>query len=255
MKHSAVKTIALMRRELRLAYRRVPGGVLWAFAEPVLMVTLLSIGFSMVLRAPPLGMDFSLFFASGQAVFLVFQMMTDGLGNGFRFLKRRGRRWWPEALLARGLIQAIISLTVACVLFIGGLMWAQAHSMIDALQIMIALGMALAFGTAFGVLNCALFAILPIYRPIWSVLARVAFLGSGVLFLPQNLPPGLADILWFHPMLHIISLMRKGLYAGYHPAVLDPLYVAFVSLAAMALGLVLLRVGHPVVRAADKTAL
>ena len=255
MKHSAAKTIALMRRELRRAYRRIPGGVLWAFVEPVLMVALLSIGFSMVLRAPPLGMDFALFFASGQAVYLVFQMMTDGLGNGFRFLKRRGRRWWPEALLARGIIQAIIGLTVANVLFVGGLFWTQTHSMIDALRIIMALGLALLFGAALGVLNCALFAYLPIYRPFWSVLARVAFLGSGVLFLPENLPPGLGDILWFHPMLHILSLMRSGLYTGYHPTVLEPLYVAFASLAALALGLVLLRVGHPVVRAADRTAL
>ena len=58
-------TLALILREMSTSYGRTPGGYLWAVAEPVAAVALLTVVFALAFDHPPIGRDFALFYASG----------------------------------------------------------------------------------------------------------------------------------------------------------------------------------------------
>ena len=58
-----------MRREVQATYAHIPGGLLWAYLEPIFTVALLSFGFALVLRSPPLGQSFALFLPAAMACF------------------------------------------------------------------------------------------------------------------------------------------------------------------------------------------
>ena len=241
-----------MMRELRSTYARVPGGILWAYLEPIFTVALLSFGFALILRSPPLGRSFALFFASGYGVFLLFQTTAATLGNGFLHLKRKGRRHWPEAILARLAIGTTLALSVALSLG-GGVAWSTGvPGLVDLWGIVEALALALGAGIAVGFMNCALFAILPVWRPLWAVMSRMLFLISGVLFLPRDLPSTVQWLLEWNPLIHILSLLRESLYHGYAPLYQDSFFVALSCLLCSTCGIALTVLCHPVPRAARR---
>ena len=65
---------ALVLREMATTFGRSPGGWLWAVAEPVAVIALLSFAFSLAFRSPSLGTSFPLFYATGYLPFLLFRM-------------------------------------------------------------------------------------------------------------------------------------------------------------------------------------
>jgi capsular polysaccharide transport system permease protein len=68
---------ALILREIATRYGRTPGGFLWAVAEPVAAVLVLTAALSMVVHAPSLGTSFVVFYASG---YLPFLLLRDASG-------------------------------------------------------------------------------------------------------------------------------------------------------------------------------
>lgn len=244
--------LRLMQRELRNSRGALPGGILWSFIEPLLTVLLLIAGFSWVLRTPPLGHSYALFFASGFGVFLVFQNTAQAVGNGFAHLKRKGRRWWPEALMARGLVNGSIAVVVAVSLALGVIVFVEHPPMINYARISLAMCFSGLLGAAVGLLNCAMFHILPIWRPIWGITSRVLFLGSGVLFLPETLPHPVQGYFQINPLVHVLGILREGFYTGYQSPYSDATFVALTGLSVTALGLALLFFTHPVPCAARR---
>ena len=63
---------ALVLREIATSYGRVSGGHLWAIAEPVGGILLLTIIFSLGFRNPPIGTNFAIFYATGLIPFLYY---------------------------------------------------------------------------------------------------------------------------------------------------------------------------------------
>jgi capsular polysaccharide transport system permease protein len=249
-KGSTDVVLRLVTRELFTSYRQVPGGILWAYLEPVLTVALLTFGFSLILREPPLGHSFALFFASGYGVFHVFQTLADAMGHGFAHLKRKGKRHWPEALIARLIVRATLSVSVALSLGFGVGVAIGMPAFIDPWGPIVAMNLALLTGIAIGIFNCALFAVLPIWRRLWAILSRVLFLASGVLFIPSDMPQKVETLVSWNPLVHALSLMRDGIYHGYAPRYDDAGFVVLTSLALGALGVCLLIAFHPIPRAA-----
>ena len=68
---------ALILREIGTSYGRSPGGYLWALAEPVLGIALLTVIFSIGFRTPPIGVNFPLFYATGLLPFLMFVDLSN----------------------------------------------------------------------------------------------------------------------------------------------------------------------------------
>ena len=242
----------LIQRELRRRNRALPGGVIWAILEPVITVSLLSFGFSLVLRLPPLGQSFALFFASGFCAFMVFQALSGALAHGFMHLKRKGRVWWPEALMARVIVNGTLAIFAAVLIGIGAAILSEMPPFVEPAKILTALGLTACFGIGCGVFNCALFSALPLWRPVWNVLSRVLFLASGVLFLPERLPHNLQPLVAFNPLCHLLGLLRDGVYVSYSPRYGEVLFPMLTGLFLGALGLALLVLTHPVPRAARR---
>lgn len=239
-----------IRRELRRQQRRKSGGVPWVLFEPILTVSLLSLGFSLVLRTPPLGDSFTVFFASGYGVFFTFQHCASALGHGFAHVQRRGKRWWPEALVARGVIAAAQSCAISLVLWIGVGCLVRLPDHLSLEGILLAHGLAITIGASVGLVNCAMFAIFPLWHALWGITSRLLFLASCVLFLPETLPP---EVLWIaeaNPIVHALGVLRGAIYWRYDAAQGSVVYIIGFALAFTAFGLALLRVGHPVVCAA-----
>jgi len=245
---SAFRAIsALMLREMSTRYGRTPGGYIWAMLEPLGMIILLSVAFSLLARAPALGTSFLLFKATGFLILQVFTVLGGQVGNALSFSKpllRYPRVTWGDALLARFILNVMVVFTVTALILPGVILFEGVDVILRWGAILGAMGLTAALGFSVGCLNCFLFMRFPVWRQLWLIITRPLFLISGVIFLYDDMPPLAQSILWYNPILHLTGLMRMGFYPMYRPDYISMVFVGLCILIPMALGLLLLRRYH-----------
>lgn len=234
---------ALILREMSTSYGRSPGGYLWAVLEPVAAIMVLSLIFSMMLRAPSLGTGFALFYASGYLPFMLFNDVANRMATSIRF--SRALLAYPavtivDALIARFVLAAATHLLVGAIVLTGILWLSEAQTLLNLPRLLEAAGLAAILGFAIGVLNCYLMAAFPIWERAWQIATRPLFLISGVLFIFEDLPLFAREILWWNPLFHVTGIARAGLYSTYQASYASPVYVLAVAAVALPLGLLLL---------------
>ncbi|APZ55171.1 ABC transporter permease [Salipiger abyssi] len=242
--------MALMLREMSTSYGRSPGGYIWAFAEPVGGILVLTLVFGMIARSPALGSNFPLFFASGMVPFLLYQSTTANVGGAIRY--SRPLLAYPgvtfvDAILARLILNGLTQILVGIILFGMIILLYGLKLEIHFLDCVRAVGMLLALGLGVGLVNCYLMSMFPIWQFIWSVLNRPLFIISGVFFLIDRLPETIRSGLLWNPMAHPIMMLRRGIYDTYDAVYVSELYVYTVALLLGALGMLLLYRFHRVI--------
>ena len=232
--------LALMLREMATTYGRSAMGYLWAIIEPVAALALLSVVFSLFLRNPALGSNFPLFFASGFLVFNIYAGVGNSVARAVQF--SRPLLEYPavtplDAIVARFLLNYLTHLMVIAIILIGIVLIYDLRVVMDLQRLLLALAVAGAFALGIGCFNCYLFVAFPSYVHVWAILNRPMFLISGVLFLFDSVPQPFRDMLWYNPLVHIVGLMRSGIYATYDASYVSVAYVIGLSLLLLLAGL------------------
>lgn len=240
-------TLALMLREMTTRYGANPGGYLWALLEPVGMIIFLSLGFALLLRAPPLGNDFILFYATGYLPFTLFQKNAKFVMNALSFsraLLRYPAVTWFDAVLARALLNTLTEVLVSALVLGGILMMLDGHVVLRFAPIVTGFALAALLGLGVGLINCCLVGFFPVWKTVWGIATRPLFLASAIFWLLRDLPQIAQDILIWNPLVHIAGLLRQGFYPSYEAHYLSVLYVLGLGMGLVALGLLLLRRYH-----------
>ncbi|MFC6689673.1 ABC transporter permease [Jhaorihella thermophila] len=234
---------ALMLREMSTTYGRSAAGYLWAIIEPVAALALLSIAFALFLRHPSLGTNFPLFYASGYLVFNLYMNVGNKVAQAVSFSKPLLE--FPavtplDTILARFLLNYLTQLMVSVIIFGGIIAIYDLRLILDFPTIVLAYLAAGAFTLGIGTFNCYLFAAYPSYVQVWAILNRPMFLVSGIFFMFDIVPQPYRDILWFNPLIHLVGLLRSGIYATYDAPYVSLVYVMGVSGILFAVGLLML---------------
>ncbi len=234
---------ALILREIATAQGRVAGGYLWAIVEPVAAVALLAIVFALAFAAPPLGKDFALFYATGYLPFALYLDLAQKTGVALRFsrpLLSYPAVSWIDAILARFVLN-LLTQTVVIALVLGALSGLATDRLVLHPELL-AQGLALAavWGFGVGVMNAFLFGWWPVWERLWSIANRPLFIISGIVFLPEAVPPPFNNWVLANPLTQAIALTRSAIYPGYDVNWVTPLLSASIALIPLAVGLLLL---------------
>jgi capsular polysaccharide transport system permease protein len=235
--------MALMLREMSTAYGRSPGGYIWAFAEPIGGILVMTLAFSFISNRPALGTNFPLFFATGMLPFQLYTAVANNVGTAIRY--SRPLLAYPgvtfvDAVVARLVLTSLTQLLVAGLLIALIILIYGVRVQVDYLICIRAALACIALGTGVGLVNCYLMSMFPIWQFIWSVLNRPLFLISGLFFIVDYLPHQLRSALLWNPMTHPIMLLRRGIYDSYDAVYVSELYVYGIALTLGALGMLLL---------------
>lgn len=239
--------VALILREMSTTYGRSAAGYLWAVAEPVIGIVLLTSIFSLFLRSPPVGHSFALFYATGVLPFMMYLTVSGKVSQSIQFSRQLltyPRLTFLDAVFARFLLNAITQVVVLQLVLIVLLVTQDTRTTLDfgAIALSVTMALALAFGV--GTLNCLLFAFLPSWQLIWAVLNRPAFLVSGVFFTFESLPDEAQPYIWFNPLIHVVGQMRVGIYPTYSGDYISPGYVFLTAAVPAVAGMFFLRRYH-----------
>jgi capsular polysaccharide transport system permease protein len=235
--------MALMLREMSTRYGASPGGYVWAVLEPLGAILMLTLAFSLILRSPPLGTSFVLFYATGFMPFSLYQSMAAVIGGTIIFFKQLlmyPTVTWVDAMIARLILNTVTGLMVAYILFTGILAYENTRALLDIEPILLSLFEAVLLGLSIGSVNCVLFGLFPVWQTVWSILTRPIFLASGIFFIYEDMPPLAQQIVWYNPLMHVTGGMRTGFYPMYTAEYVSHAYVLGFSVILLALGLILL---------------
>jgi capsular polysaccharide transport system permease protein len=236
--------LALMLREMSTRYGRTPGGYIWALLEPIGALIVMSVAFSILMRSPPLGNSFVLFYASGYLVFIIYANLAGQIQSAINFSKpllMYPAVSWIDAILARFVLNLLTNVAVTTIVFIGILEFTPASATLDFAPMVLAVVLSAALGLGIGTLNCCLVGLFPAYGQVWNIATRPLFLVAGVIFTYEMMPEGVQDILWFTPWIHITGLFRTGVYPTYSADYVSVTLVLLWSLIPLVMGLMLLR--------------
>lgn len=240
-----VRTIlALMLREMSTTYGKSAMGYLWAILEPVAGLMLMSIIFSLAFRAPPMGTNFALFFATGFLPFTAYLDISGKVAVAVRFSKQL--LFYPgvtfiDTLFARFFMAMLTNIMVGMVVLPAILILYSIDVILDPMAIALGYAMTLALALGVGTLNCFLLSMFPVWERTWAILNRPLFILSCVIFMFDTVPQPYRDWLWWNPLVHVVGQVRSGIYATYDANYVSPLYVFGVSMVTFVLGLILLR--------------
>ncbi len=242
--------IALMLREMESTYGRQPGGYVWAILQPVGMIVVLSLAFSMLVHKPPLGTSFIFFYATGFLPFDMYGTMSSKVSSALTYsrpLLSYPRVTWIDTIIARVLLNALTLLMVFFIVIFGIMLLYETRAMLDITPLMLGLGMAVTIGVGVGTVNCLLIGLYPVWGIVWGVLSRPLFLVSGVLFMPEDMPRHIAQYLYWNPLVHAIGLVRQGLFSTYDAPYVSLAYGYGFGVALFAVGLIFLRAHYKTV--------
>lgn len=246
--HSAPRTIwALMMREMSTTYGKSAGGYAWVLLEPVAAIVLLTLIFSLVLRTPPIGTNFAIFYATGMVPFMFYHAISGKTAQAVLFSK--SLLAYPgvtlaDALIARAVLNGLTGLLAGYLIFSAILGLYETRTNPQVVQIGLAYAMAFVLALGIGTMNCFLSARFPDWQTIWSIINRPLLILSCVLFIYDDVPHPYDDLLWWNPLVHVVGQMRKGFYLNYPGDYISPLYVLGIGLALWAAGLALLLRHH-----------
>jgi capsular polysaccharide transport system permease protein len=241
---------ALMRREMRAHFGEARLGYLWAVIEPILHLTILAVLFDYVLkRHNPLGGSLNLFMMTGLLpYFLYYKLATylAGAVEGNRSLLSVPVIKPLDVFVSRALLEVATHLLVGLILFGGIAMIGDADEAVPHAPLQLVLAVAATAGLGFGAgcTNAVIRIFLRNWTAIFGLLLSPLFLLSGIWFLPNEVPQPFRDYLLLNPVMHLIMWVRSTFYPGYEPAELDRTYAAVWSIAAVLIGLALLRVSR-----------
>lgn len=235
---------ALVIREMTTRYGRSAGGYVWALLEPVMTVALLTAVFSQIAHSPPLGASFTLFYATGYMAFHVYMDISRTVSTSVkvnRSLLSFPRVTMLDTIIARFGLQMLTAVTVFVIVTGGVRLFVGVDDALDYRALLLALALAALMGLGVGAVNCVLFAFSPTWERMFNIANRPLFLISGVFMTFESMTPGIRQILWWNPLIHITAIARQGFYPYYQANFTAPGAVAGLALALTGVAALMLR--------------
>lgn len=235
--------MALILREMATTYGRSPGGYVWALAEPIAGIALLTFAFSLAFKSPPLGNEFAIFYATGVLPFMLYMDISMKVTLSIRFSKHLLA--YPsvtffDSILARFILNLITQVLVFVIVISGLFLAFNVPVILEPLDIVFSLSMAAALGLGVGTLNCFLVSTFSSWDRIWAILNRPMFIVSCIFFLLEVVPEPFRSVLWFNPLVHVTGSMRSGFYPTYSADYVSGLYVFGFSGLCFLFGMIFL---------------
>ena len=207
---------ALVLRETKSRYGEHKMGFLWAFVEPMLMVGVMVVMFSIIRHDRPGGMPLVPYMATGFLPFMVFRDTMQQMVGAI--VQNRSLLAFPQVttfdvILAKALLEVAV-LLVVFVVFIAVIALAGIEVRIERpLGVLGGLLMFALAGTGLGFILASLTPIVPATRQFASaVLGRPLFFTSGVFFTADSIPAPAREILLYNPLLHLSEFTRSAFF-------------------------------------------
>lgn len=231
---------ALVLREMSVRYGRSQFGYLWALAEPVAYVAIMTSIFTYAERPPPFGDSFALFFALGVISFKLFASTSTQLTSAM--IANQALLSYPivrelDTVFARLILEAMTGLAIFIIFMIGLQIVQGVHGPTHPLRVLQGLSLLILFAFGVGLTNAVILRRFPSWQQFYRIMTAPLFFLSGLFYSLESLPSQARDILTWNPIIHGVEMVRDGYYSHYRVSDLDGNYLLAWGLALTFIGM------------------
>lgn len=243
--------IALLVRELKTRFGMYRLGLLWAFLEPLLIMTIF-IGIRGIVAGHIRGgierfiynIEYPLFLASGLLPFMLFkrtilQLMNTISANIGLFAYEPVKP--IDAFIVRWFLEGLIFIVLWLLVFLSLNFVGFTFEIKNPLLLIVIYFMLYLFSFGMGLIFSIAVELFDELRHIISVSMLFLFFVSGIFFSLHQIPHKFHFILLWNPILHFIELSRENLFILYKSVKCSYLYILISTLLSLFFGLSLYR--------------
>ena len=216
------------------------GFVVMGIGWPLSHILILIVINSHLGRAAPYGESAALWFATGVVPFMAFQYMSRFIMLGTVLNKPLFA--FPvvkiaDVLFAAAIVEVLSS--ALTVMIVGAIFWTFGINFMpsDVVQACLAMLAMMLLGLAWGVIGGVAGTIAPGLMMPFFLFQILAWMSSGIVFVPDALPESVRTALSYLPYLQGVEWMRSAYYEGFGSNVLDKSYMVSFSTVLLFVGL------------------
>lgn len=227
----------LIKRDLKIKYRRSFLGYVWSLMNPLLMMWILTIVFSYVFRFDIA--NYPLYLITGQIVFNFFSESTtaamSSIISNAGLLKKvyLPKMVFPLASVASSFINMIFSLSAIFIVMLA----TKAKLTVVLALLPVAMLVLFIFSLGISLMISALAVFFRDLFHLYGVLLTAMSFATPIFYPANIIPADLQYILQYNPLFYMVSLFREIIIYGIPPA-LDELGICLlIGLLSVVLGL------------------
>ena len=232
---------ALVLRETMTRYGEHKLGFLWAFFEPLMLISILSLIFTAIGSDIAGSMPIVTFMITG---FVPFTLFRDTMTQCQSAIQQNTTLMaFPQVttfdvVIARGVLELAVLLSVFIILLLGATALGIDTRVDDPLGVLAVFLTLSIFGLGIGFTLASISPLIPSTRQLVSaILGRPLFLASGLFYTAESLPTAARDILLWNPVLHMIELARSAYFVQFDTQYGSWTYALGWSFGSLAFGL------------------
>lgn len=231
---------ALILRNLQLKYHGNRFGLLQELIRPVTVILAHWVLFTVLRKPMPGEIPVAAFVLAGFSVWFAFNYTVQGAAGGAK---------WPGGAtvlpgvtamhlrLARAAWPLLVNLVFCLVALLPFEVFGADLPLPDLPQTALVFLVAGAMGVGFGLLTERLGTVWSIVRPLEKLTVWALFVTCGLYFVVERVPPVLAAVFLYNPLLHLVELERHAFDPGYPTMMIEPAYPVCVAAVLLVLGL------------------
>lgn len=234
--------IELVKKGIRLKYRRSYLGILWSLIEPILTTIVLVIVFGTLLGKGE--GTFPLYIISGRLLYSFFSSSTKGAASSVRKNSSMIKKVYvPKYMypLSQVLFNFVIFL-ISLITLIGVAAYCRhCPSILYVWQVIPALVLLLMMTIGIGMILATLMVFFRDIEYLWHVILMLIMYMCAIFYYPRKiLKSAWAPILNYNPLYCVINIFRGGLL-NYYASTWCYIYATCFAVAALVIGLLVFR--------------
>lgn len=232
----------LTSKDFKLKYRRSVLGVFWSMLNPLLLMVVFSAVFTVLLKVPPDGMPFSVYYITGSTLFGFFSDATSGamvsvVNNSLLLQKIYIPKYiFPIEKCAFALVNAVFSTFAVFLVLVFYTLKGEVQFHLTVFLIFIPIVFVFLFSVGVSLILAVLTVFFRDIIHIWGVLTTILFHLTPIIYPVKLLNNyGIGKIVALNPLYYFVDDFRQLLILGQVP----PLNHFFIGLGACGFILVL----------------
>lgn len=226
--HSFLKYLPLLflltAKDFKLKYRRSVLGVLWSMLNPLLLMVVFSAVFTLLLKVPPDGMPFSVYYITGSTLFSFFADATSGamvsvVNNSLLLQKIYIPKYiFPIEKCLFALVNAVFSTFAVFFVLLFYVIAGEVQLHLTVFLIFIPLVFVFLFSVGVSLILAVLTVFFRDIIHIWGVLTTILFHLTPIIYPIKLLDNyGIGRIVKLNPLYYFVDDFRQLLILGQLP--------------------------------------
>ena len=231
---------ALFLREVQVRFGTQRLGYLWGIIDPLFRIIIFSAIKTLTVSSSMPGIDYPVFLASGFLAFNFFMSVMMGSIHAFNANKAlfNYKQVKPfDTLVSRFFVEFLV-LSMAILTFIGfGLYFHLDIAVKNVNMVLLAILWLGVFAFSIGLLFSVIATFYETFAKIMGYISMPLFIGSGLIYTVDSLPPIAQKIILYNPVVHFMELIHGSYFRVLDTRYVDYTYMMYWTIIPLFIGL------------------